>query len=172
MSEVWKSIPGFEGLYDVSDLGRIRSLPRMVPSSRGPRMSPGKILKFGFPGVKYYAVWLYRNGIGTTMTVHRAVLLAFVGLPQPGQEGCHFNGDPHDNRLLNLRWDSRSANRADSIRIGTIPRGEDRATSKLSFDEVFDILLVVKLGISRTAVGLLFDVSPMTIGKIVRRLGL
>jgi hypothetical protein len=64
-------------------------------------------------------VVLYRNGARRDALVHHLVLEAFVGPQPPGAEGCHWNDDPTDNRLENLRWDTRSANQFDSVRNGT-----------------------------------------------------
>jgi len=175
MTEFWLPINGYEGLYEVSDLGRVRSLPRRVPCRSysglrvGSRLSPGRLLRLSFPGVKYQGVTLYKDGAATAHIVHRLVLLTFLGTALPGQEACHWNGDSHDNRLSNLRWDTRRANRADGHRLGEIPVGERRPSSKLKVHQIIAIRARVEAGESRRRVAVDFGINPMTVGKIVRR---
>ena len=121
MNEQWRTIPGFDGLYEVSDHGRVRSIGRVVRKANGVLLTvPPKILRSNPPPAgKYHKVGLRKDGRTITITVHRAVLLAFVGPAPAGTEGCHNNGNPGDNRLSNLRWDTRSANNLDAVAHGT-----------------------------------------------------
>ncbi len=110
--EEWRSIPGFEGLYEASNLGRVRSL------DHGRRK--GRVLKQRFLSRReYVVVTMSRNGKYRDQFVHRMVLKAFCGEPPPGYECCHNNGNPTDNQLENLRWDSRNENSVDQVRHGT-----------------------------------------------------
>lgn len=118
----WKPIPGWEDLYEVSDDGRVRSLDRMivVPNPRGvlaPRNYLGRDLRLFITGKGYPSVKLSRPGQRpVTVYVHEAVMTAFVG-PRPiGLETCHGNGIPSDNRICNLRYDTRRANAQDAVR--------------------------------------------------------
>ena len=116
MSETWIPIPGYEGLYDVSDLGRVRSLDRLDARGHARREM---VLKPRTSNKRHYVV-LYTNGVRRRNSkVHRLVLEAFMGPCPDGLEGCHLNDDPTDNRLENLRWDTQSANMLDSVRNGT-----------------------------------------------------
>jgi hypothetical protein len=100
--EVWKLIPGYDGKYEVSDQGRVRSYRR---SDAGHILSPGRM-----PG-GHMSVALGRKN---SQCVHKLVLLAFVG-PAPERHEClHINGIPDDNRLTNLRWGTRSENMKDA----------------------------------------------------------
>lgn len=115
LAERWMSVPGFEGTHEVSDQGRVRVLDRVDAAGHHRR---GKLLKMRPVNGAHLMVVLYRHGTRRDALVHRLVLEAFVG-PQPdGAEACHWNDDPTDNRLENLRWDTRSANVADAIRNG------------------------------------------------------
>lgn len=119
MGERWLPVPGYEGIYEVSDEGRVRSLPR-VDAQGGMRrlrmFHPSRMDRWGHLGVK-----LRRDGVIKSYYVHRLVLEAFVGPCPPGMEGCHWNDVPDDNRLSNLRWATKSENRLDSVRNGTDP---------------------------------------------------
>lgn len=104
--EEWRAIPGYVGLYEVSDLGRIRSLDRTMASAIGHTthrteqpISPARDSK-GFPIVSLYG----RDHTKRNARVHRLVLAAFVGPCPPGHEALHRNSRLDDNRLANLKW--------------------------------------------------------------------
>jgi hypothetical protein len=119
-TELWRPIPLWEGFYEVSDQGRVRSLDRIVKTAAGPRRYLGKMLRPGTNRHGYPVVVLSRAGRrGKTAKVHRLVLEAFVGPCPDGMEGCHNNGDRADARLPNLRWDTPSANQYDRRLHGT-----------------------------------------------------
>ena len=109
--ERWLPVVGFEGLYEVSDCGRVRSLPfeirkksrwggDCVQINKGKVLSPGRM-----PG-GHVSVSLGRK----SRCVHELVLRAFVGPPPKGYECRHLNGTPNDNRLSNLQWSTRRRN--------------------------------------------------------------
>lgn len=120
-AESWLPIPGWEGWYEVSDLGRVRSVDRWVSYSDGrKRFYPGQVLsQQGARQGRHPQVCLCRNKKYTFREVHSLVLEAFEGPRTPGLECCHYDGDPSNNKLSNLRWDTRSANSLDAVRHGT-----------------------------------------------------
>ena len=113
--EEWKTVPGYEGLYEVSNLGNARSLAR-VDAQGGRRrqrtLKPSRMDIRGHRGIK-----LRRDGVVKSRYVHQLVLEAFIGPCPDGLEACHWNDVPDDNRLENLRWATKSANRHDCVRI-------------------------------------------------------
>ena len=114
-TETWRPVPGWDNLYEVSDLGRVRSLDRI--DSRGrPRLGRVRELTAhaGYPRVN-----LWRDGEFETALVHRLVLTAFAGAPPEGHEARHLNDNPADNRLENLAWGTKSENEQDRLRHGT-----------------------------------------------------
>lgn len=108
--ESWLPIPGYEGCYEVSNLGRVRSLPRNTTF--------GRILAQDILHAGHRRVTLYRDGRRSRIFVHRLVLLAFVGPCPEGMECRHLNGDSADNRLANLTYGTRSENTLDDVRHG------------------------------------------------------
>ena len=121
MIETWAPVPGYEDWYEVSDLGRVRSLDRVVYMFKNDRplrklgriLTPHPTLRAG-----HLVLGLSRDNHRWRVSVHRLVLLAFVGPCPPGMEACHGNGIPTDNRLENLRWDTQSANMLDRVAHG------------------------------------------------------
>lgn len=114
-AEQWRPISGFEGLYDVSDHGRIRR----SPTSSGRGAVPGRILSAHTNGgaSKHQSVDLYRGCIGTKVYVHRAVASAF--LPKTGGDVVrHLDDDPSNNHVSNLAWGTQADNVHDMLRAG------------------------------------------------------
>jgi hypothetical protein len=134
--ERWLPIPGYEGLYSVSDLGRVRSEPRYVRHySGGPKWHPGRILKPVKNVGGYGYVALNINGVKDRRSVQDLVLTAFVGPRPEAHDACHNDGRRTNNALTNLRWDTRSGNMADRDSHGTRPYGR-RLCDKLTRQEV------------------------------------
>lgn len=121
MSETWLPVVGWEDLYEVSDLGRVRSLDRVVAFGQRERVAQGRVLKPGkdVHGVRY--VQLTGDGRRKVCRVHLLVLEAFVGPRPEGMEGCHWDDDKENNCIANLRWDTHAANMQDAIRNGSRP---------------------------------------------------
>lgn len=110
--ERWRSVRHHEGRYEVSNLGRVRSLARI--DARGHHQE-GQILRPSIRADGYVQVRLYNAVVGATKKVHRLVLEAFTGPRPDGMEACHANGDRSDNRAGNLRWDTVRENANDRI---------------------------------------------------------
>ncbi|OLL21257.1 MULTISPECIES: NUMOD4 motif-containing HNH endonuclease [unclassified Rhodococcus (in: high G+C Gram-positive bacteria)] len=134
--EIWKPIPGYEGYYEVSDQGRVRSLSRTITDSLGrQRKTRPLIMAPGLKGSGHLSVRLVVERKGKNFHVHTLVMLAFTGPRPEGMEVCHGPGGKLDNRLCNLRYDTRTANLYDAVRDGThfqsrkthCPRGHDYA---------------------------------------------
>lgn len=123
--ESWRPAYGYEGLYEVSSIGRVRGLSREHShwTGKGTVAVPGRFLSPAVVAGGYRAVSLSKGGHIRRIPVHTLVLEAFVSPRPDGMHCCHNNGRPDDNRLENLRWDTPSANTLDTVKHGTHPQG-------------------------------------------------
>lgn len=120
--ERWLPVVGYEGYYEVSDQGRVRSVDRIVTFRTGARRRYAARIVTGWRDSSgRRTVYLSRAGSTVPHRVYVLVLMMFVGLPPVGMEGCHENGDPSDDRRINLRWDTHGANMRDRTLHGTDP---------------------------------------------------
>lgn len=117
----WKAIPGYEGSYEVSDDGQVRSVERFRRVGKGEgslRLYPSQVRSLCADKAGYSRVTLKVCGVRRCHLVHHLVLEAFVGPKPPGMECRHLNGNPADNRLANLQWGTSSENSYDVVRHG------------------------------------------------------
>lgn len=141
-TERWLPVVGFEGVYEVSNQGRVRSLDRTVVTKAGPRRYRGKMLKsYVNKGTRGYPfVGLSQPGRDENWPVHILVLTAFAGAPLPGQEALHGPNGKLDASLANLHWGTRAENVGpDRVRDGQSNRGERQGRHKLTEAQVLEI---------------------------------
>lgn len=118
--EIWKPVVGYEGYYEVSSLGRVRSLRRTMTRKNGiPHTIPGRVLKQPVSKRGYFTVALHQGGVQRTSTVHRIIAKAFIPNPDNLPVVRHLNDNPLDNRIENLAWGTQRENTNDAIRNGT-----------------------------------------------------
>ena len=108
MEEVWKPVKGYEGLYEVSNIGRVKSLDKYVQNNSKLQHRPERILKPG--GKSYSVVALCKEGKISGKTVHRLVAEAFIPNPENKPQIDHIDTNPKNNHVSNLRWVTRSEN--------------------------------------------------------------
>lgn len=109
---MYKAIKGYEGVYEINELGQVRSVDRIVKLKDGSiRKRQGKKLKLFVNKLGYSTIRLQKNGIAKTYLVHRLVAEAFLPNPDSLLEIHHLNHDRKDNRIQNLMWVSRSEQR-------------------------------------------------------------
>lgn len=129
LEERWVPVARYEGFYEVSDGGRVRSLDRTTQTRDGKlRRDRGVVLRAAIGTNKHMSVVLSRNSVREQFQVHRLVALAFCPGYHPQLEVCHNDGDPVNNNAENLRWDTHSSNVLDSVRHGTYRNGWGKRT--------------------------------------------
>lgn len=109
--EIWKNIEGYEGIYEVSNLGRIRSIDRTITTRKGVvRYMKGKLMSLCMDNNNYKHILLSKENKQTLMLVHRLVAEAFLPNPDNKTEVNHINTIRTDNRVENLEWCTRKEN--------------------------------------------------------------
>lgn len=155
--ERWRPVVGYEGRYEVSNLGRVRSLLRASIKVRKPNLRKGGYLYVRLSG---------KSG-GKWKPVSHLVLEAFVGDRPDGTESCHFPNGPSDNSLANLRWGTKLDNHNDRRIAGTIPVGESHGLAKLTEEWVREIRVKHANGQSARSLAFEYNVSKFAIAQVV-----
>jgi hypothetical protein len=137
--ERWLPVVGYEGLYEVSDQGRVRSVARTVEGRWGSTRRAGAPLALFQDRDGYVRVNLSRDGASRQRGAHQLVLEAFVGPCPQGMECLHGDGTRGNNVLANLAWGTPKANSADRRRHGTGPNGRRNPKAKLCEQQVLRI---------------------------------
>jgi HNH endonuclease/NUMOD4 motif len=119
LPEVWLPVVGYEGFYEVSSIGGVRSLARFVHNQHGAYLKEGCALTPSINTKGYRRVTLTQAGVSRTREVHRLVCLEFHGQPGSGQEVRHLDGDSLNNCASNLAWGTHSENCLDKVTHGT-----------------------------------------------------
>lgn len=139
--EVWKDVIDYEGIYQVSNLGRLKSLSRYIKHWRGGFLKSKEIIKKPFKSKSGYLITeLSKNASKSKFLIHRLVAEAFIPNPEEKPQVNHINGIKTDNRVENLEWNTRSENikHADSKGLRNL-KGVNNSGAKLSEKEVIEI---------------------------------
>jgi hypothetical protein len=178
--EVWKPVVDYEGFYEVSDLGRLRSMRRTIPHGRWPgrsRQTGGRMVA-PLVGTGNARTWdgytrfnLKRDGKQYRFYAHILVAAAFLGPRPDGLQICHGPGGPLDNRLANLSYGTSSKNNGDDKwRDGTITAGVRASTAKLTDEIVREIRVRAAAGEPRATLAQEFGVGKTAIHNAVQGL--
>ena len=173
MAEEWKPIPGYEGLYEASSLGRIRSLDHVAQCrnrwSEYQRVFPGQILRQAASKTTGYNFVTLCNGKGgrANALVHRLVAAAFYGACPNGQIVLHIDGVKGNCSAANLRYGTPKENSADAAMHGHQACGQRQGSSKLDDASVMEIRRLSG-AVPQRNLAKRFGVSQGTIGFITR----
>jgi hypothetical protein len=165
--EQWCPVVGFEDLYEVSDLGRVRSKDR-IKVGLGPYPYRGRVLRPQFGRKGYTRVTLSRDGVDRTRPIHHIVTEAFLGPRPPSLQVRHLDGNPSNNSVTNLRYGTATENGADKARHGS-GKGERQSHNKLSREQVREIRRLRESGVLARELGARFGVAISTVFSIANR---
>lgn len=173
MEEIWKDIEGYEGLYQVSNLSRIKALAKFVNKGKCHRGWGEHLLRYGADACGYHRTNLSKNGNNRTVKVHRIVAQAFIPNPDNKPQVNHKDGNKQNNHIDNLEWCTQSENLKHAFRIGLKKpmAGENNNGHKLTRDQVEWIRKHYKnrhKEFSTVALGKRFGVHRKTITRIIR----
>lgn len=164
--EVWKDIKGYEGLYQVSNMGRVKSLKR---KSRNLNNEEDRILKHAVNKFGYCHFSLSKFNESKTMTMHRVVAKYFI--PNPKNKPCvnHINGIKTDNKVENLEWVTYSENMKHAYKKGLNKQiGETCNTAKLTEQDVLDIFKLKKFFTNKELCNI-FGVKQVQMWRILNK---
>lgn len=140
--EIWKDIPEYEGLYQVSTLGRVRSHDKYIRGRGNAEVfRPGKVISVGFrpDGLLpdgstngYKGVTLTKDGKVRYIEIHRLVAQTFIPNPENKPEVMHLNGIKSDNCVYNLKWSTRTETQRHAIELGLTPAGSHQHMAMMS----------------------------------------
>lgn len=166
MAETWKTVPGYEGRYEASDQGRIRSLV----CGTGLRSKP-LILKISLDRYGYRRVGLVKGGKKVTKSVAPLICAAFNGeKPFEDYDCAHLDGDKLNDVPINLSWVSRKENNLHKVDHGTVPVGSDAPAAKLDEPTVTALRNEkASTGISNVKLAKKYGISDRMVGKILNR---
>ena len=149
--EEWRDIPGYKGLYQVSNLGRIKSLidkkydlnEKVVKIINREKMLKQNLTKKGYCNVK-----LYKNGKGKTYKIHRLVAKTFIPNPENKPQVNHIDGNKQNNCVSNLEWNTNEENFNNAIKINLVKTKKirliDKNNKEYIFDKVLDVFKYIK----------------------------
>ena len=173
MEEIWKDISGYEGLYQVSNLGRVKSLDRYVAQKNrwGNISTVHKKSVLLTPKLenenRYLTVSLWKNGKHCLRYVHRLAATAFIENPNDYMEVNQIDENKLNNTVLNLEWCDRFYN-ANYGKLKDHFKGIKNPSTKLTEDNVREIRHLIEIGLSDLEISKIFNVCRDNIGYIRR----
>lgn len=163
MEEIWKDISGFEGLYQVSNFGRVKSFYKHKTHA------PGSVIQGSINTKGYQCVNLYKKDNKASKRVHQLVAQAFIDNPENKPQVNHIDGVKTNNRVDNLEWCTNTENSHHAFRTGLIKplKGESNGRAKLTEKDVIIIRALHQEGVDYKILTKVFPVNNATMHKII-----
>ena len=152
--EIWKDVPGYDGDYQASNHGNVKSFkykePKLLSLPQGPN--------------GYRRICLSHKNATKCLLVHRIILLTFIGAPANSRfQGSHLDGSRTNNRLENLTWESSKDNVSRKREHGTAGIGEKNPKAKLTDKKIIAIRFLLSIGLKEMALAEMFRISNASI---------
>lgn len=172
MVEKWVAVKEYEGLYQVSNLGRVRSIDRVVRSRPSVFQTiKGRIIKPHLNAFGYEKFTGSRDGKTKNLYVHRLVATAFIDKPDGKNCINHIDNNPSNNRATNLEWCTHKENSQHMIKSNRTnpPVGARSASAKLTREQVLAIRSKSANGVKQAILAKEYGIHVVYVGSIVRR---
>lgn len=169
MNEIFKSKKGYEGFYDVSNLGRIKSIGRLI-HQKADVYRNGRIMKPQKRG-EYLGIKFSKDGVRKMYLIHRLIAEVFIPNPDNLKEVNHLDGNKFNNAVSNLEWSTHKNNciHARDILKNTY-KGEKHHSAKLKEQDVIDMINDYKRdNYSYAELGRIYNITPEAASCIIRR---
>lgn len=164
--EIWLPVVGFESCYEVSSLGNVRSLDRIVRNKHGLALKKGKKLKPQNAKDGYLSITLSKNGKLKSFLIHRLVATSFIGVSNY-MEVNHIDFDKRNNSATNLEWCTRQQNQDHAILGGKFSR-ENRVI-KVTKEIADKVRIMREEGAFYSSIANKFSISKSTVRRIIMR---
>jgi hypothetical protein len=164
--EIFKDIKGYEGLYQISNLGRVKSFNKKIKHMSGYRLIKEKFIKPHLGKNGYYAIDLKNNTKREKYTIHRLIAIHFILNLENKPQVNHINGIKTDNSIENLEWVTNLENAKHAYKTGLIKLGERSNLSKLTDKQVLEIKERLKNKESHELIAKSYNVHRTSISKI------
>lgn len=172
-NEIWKDISGHEGVYQVSDLGRVKKLPVRTCEQSQVRKDRKKIIPGKFLPQRlrsgYWSVVLRVRNKSIDSVVHRLVAIAFVANPENKPQVNHIDGNKKNNNVKNLEWVTKSENAIHAVKLNLVPTGSNHKWAKLKEADAQQILNLKSTGVKGAKVARRFGLTKGAVYAIWNR---
>jgi len=169
--EIWKEVKNYEGIYEVSNIGNVRSLDNYIDNKHGSKsFKKGRVLK-KFISVKgYLQTSLSKKTIRFNTGIHRLVAIAFIENTDNKPQVNHIDGDKNNNNYYNLEWCTNSENQIHAVKNNLCNHnlGEKHHNSKLTNYEVKTARRMHELGWNNITLSRHYNISAPAMSKILR----
>lgn len=169
--EEWRDVVGYEGSYQVSDIGRVKSVPRVYKMKDGRRKNIKKeiIMKFDIDKDGYFKIGLREKGKQRNFFIHRLVAQAFIKNPENKPQVNHIDGIKTNNSITNLEWVTHQENRTHAAENGLVPDqwGCKNPNVKISESKVRIIRELNKKGVKYSEISEIVGTSVSNVKNII-----
>lgn len=169
--EIWKPIVGYEGLYEISNYGNIRSMPRVIMRKDGKpyAVKTIKVLKPCYDKDGYLRIELNNNGVAKKYYVHRLVANSFIPNNSNKSQVNHKNAVKDDNSIENLEWVTNQENRDHAVKnkLQPLQHGIKNPNVKLTVEKVLKIKRLKREGIKPSVISKITNVPVSNVNNII-----
>ncbi len=169
--EIWENILNYEGFYQISNLGNVRSLDRFITINNKLSFKKGKIMVVSENNKEYKQISLSKNNKLKTFKIHRLIALAFIPNPNNYPYVNHIDGNKKNNNIINLEWCTAQMNIKHAYDMGLMnaPKGKNSGASKLKDEDILNIFILNKEGLGHRKIAKIYNISRVAIKIVLQR---